>query len=159
MFQYTRQPACYSTNDANGCFDWTQRTFAVLVLMYYRVTWSVATTLYQVHQCERHKIKAVYGVSDPVYSNEEIVISGIDLGNGLGLALLALISSIIIKLCKAKGHGMKVTTPISKQDVSLLGFAFVGNADLVSGTKDVHTTRITVIKRFRALMTCWNGGI
>ena len=54
---------------------------------------------------------------------------------------------------------MKVTTPISKQDVSLLGFAFVNDADLVSGVNDVHTTGATMINCFQALMTCWDGGI
>ena len=35
---------------------------------------------------------------------------------------------------------MKVTTPISKQDVSLLGFAFIDDANLVYSAKNVHTT-------------------
>ena len=54
---------------------------------------------------------------------------------------------------------MKITRPISKEDVSLLGFAFVDDADLVSGADDVHTSGTTMIARFQALMTCWNGGI
>ena len=54
---------------------------------------------------------------------------------------------------------MKVTTPISKQDVSLLGFAFVDNADLVSGANDVHTIGATMIACFQVIITCWNGGI
>ena len=40
---------------------------------------------------------------------------------------------------------MTVTTPICKEDVSLLGFMFVDNADLVSGADDVHTTGATMI--------------
>ena len=66
----------------------------------------------------------------------------------MGLALWALISSIIIQMCKAKGHDMKVKISISKQDVSFLGFAFVDYTDLVSGANDVHTTGATVITRF-----------
>ena len=57
MFRYTHQSRCYGMNDAKGCFDWIQHTFAVLVLMYYGVAWSVATTLFQVLQQARHKIK------------------------------------------------------------------------------------------------------
>ena len=62
-------------------------------------------------------------------------------------------------MCKVKGYGMNVTTPISKQDDSLLGFAFVDNLDLVSGANDVHTAGTTMITHFEALMISWNGGI
>ena len=56
---------------------------------------------------------------------------------------------------------MTVLTPISKHEISLLGFAFVfvDDADLVTGADDVHTIGTTMIARFQALMTCWNGGI
>ena len=77
-------------------------------------------------------------MSDPVYGDEETVISGIGHGNGLEPALWALNSSIIIQMSKAMGRGMNVTTPISKQDVSLFGFAFIDNAALVSGTDTAH---------------------
>ena len=32
---------CYGMNDANGCFNRIQHTFAILVLMYYGVKWSI----------------------------------------------------------------------------------------------------------------------
>ena len=148
IFQYTRRSSCYCMNNAKGCFDQIQHTFTILVLMYYGVAWSLATTLFEVLQKAKNKIKTGYGVSAPVYGNEESSIFGIGQGNGLGPALWALISSIIIKMCKTKGHGMKVTTPISKQEASILGFAFVDDADLVCGANDVHTTGATMITRF-----------
>ena len=145
LFRYTRQSGCYGFNDTNGYFDCIQHTFAVLVLMNYGVAWSVAITLFEVLQKARPKIKTGYGVSDPVYSNEETAISVIGQGNGLGPAQWALISSII--------------TPISKHDISLLGFVFVNNTDLVSSTDDVHSTGATMIALFQALMIWLNSGI
>ena len=44
---------------------------------------------------------------------------------------------------------MKVTTPISKQNVSLLCFAFVINVDLLSSADDVHTTGATMTAGFQ----------
>ena len=49
---------------------------------------------------------------------------------------------------------MKVTTPISKVDISLFSFAFVDDADLVSNAEYIHTTGTTMIAQFKALMTC-----
>ena len=62
-------------------------------------------------------------------------------------------------MCKARGQGMNLTTPISKQEISFMGFAFVDDADLVSGAEDVNTSGATMIARFQAMITCWNGGI
>ena len=58
-----------------------------------------------------------------------------------------------------KGHGMTIITSISKQVVSLLGFAFVDDIYLGSGAKDVHTTGATMIERFQELIICCNGSI
>ena len=44
-------------NDAKGYFHQIQHTFAVLVLMYYGVAWSMATTLFEVLQKAMPKIK------------------------------------------------------------------------------------------------------
>ena len=76
----------------------------------------------------------------------------------MGPAVRVPISSVIIKLCIVKGHGMNVTTPISKHNVSRLGFAFFNHMDLMRGADEVHTTGTTMIVGFQ-LMTCLNGGI
>ena len=55
--------------------------------MYYGVAWSVVSTLFDVLQKAKHKIKTGYGVSAPVYGDEATTISGIGQGNGLGPAL------------------------------------------------------------------------
>ena len=54
---------------------------------------------------------------------------------------------------------MTVSTPVSKQEVFLLSFAFVDDADLVSGANDVHTIYTTMIAHLQALTTCWNDNI
>ena len=77
----------------------------------------MATTLFEVLQKAKHKIKTGYGVSAPVYGEEKTAISGIGQGNGLNPALWALIISIIFKMCKARGHGMNMTTAFSKQEI------------------------------------------
>ena len=115
LFCLTRYAGCYGMNDAKGCFDQIDHTFAILVLMFSGFPWAIARTLFQVLQRAKHSIKTGYGVSAPVYSNEDSAIAGIGQGNGLGPALWALISTIIIKMCKAKGHGMTIVTSISKK--------------------------------------------
>ena len=62
-------------------------------------------------------------------------------------------------MCKRRGHGTTFTTAITRTEVSLLGFAFVDDADLVSAANDVHTTGEEMIAKMQALMTDWCGGI
>lgn len=145
-------------NNTNGCLHPIEHAFVVLLLMYYVVAWWVAPTLLQVFQKSQQKIKTGYSVSNPVYSKEDLVIVGYGQGNGFGPAIWALISFIIIKMCKTKRYGKTVTTPISIQEISLLGFTFVDDVDLISGANNIHTTSTTMIARFQALMTCWNSG-
>ena len=48
---------------------------------------------------------------------------------------------------------------MSRTKVSLLGFAFVDDADLVSTANDVHTSGEEMIEKMQALMTNWCGEI
>ena len=132
-------------NDAKEYYDQIDHTFAVLVLMYFGMSRSVATMLFLVLKKERHSIKTGYGVSKPVYGNEDEPIAGIDQGNGLGPSLWCLISTILIKMCKMKGHGTTIIIAISRMVVSLIGFAFVDDADLVIATNNAHTSGGTMI--------------
>ena len=61
-------------------------------------------------------------------------------------------------MLKAKGHGMIVSTHVSKQQISLHGFVLLDDVDLVTGANDIHAICTTMIAQFQALMTCWNGG-
>ena len=139
-----------------GCYDRIDHTFAILVLMYFSVPWSVATMMFLLLQQARHSIKTGYGLSKPVYGDLSAVIGQ---SNGIGPALWCLISTIIIKMCKSRGHGTTITTAMSRTEVSLLGFAFVDDADLVSAANDVHTSGEEMIVKMQALMTDWCGGI
>ena len=48
---------------------------------------------------------------------------------------------------------------MSRTEVSLLGFAFVDDADLVSAADDVHTSGEEMIAKMQLLMTDWCWGI
>ena len=115
--------------------------------------------LFLVLQRVRHSIKTGYGVSESVYGNEEEAITRIGRGDGLGPLLWCLISTIPIKMCKMKGHATTIITTISKTVVSLIGFVFADDTDLVTAADNAHASGETLIKQMQILMTCWCGGI
>ena len=53
---------------------------------------------------------------------------------------------------------MIIITFISKNVITLLGFAFVDGVDPVSGAEDAHMISEFLIKHFQVLMICWNDG-
>ena len=142
LFRLSRFSACYAMNDAKGCYDCIDHTFAILVLMYYGIAWSIARNCFQVLQQGRHRIKTGYGLSKPVYGNEDPQepIEGIGQGNGMGPSLWCLMSIIVIKDCKQNGHGTTIITAISRKIASLLGFAFVDDANLTTAASNAQTS-------------------
>ena len=129
LFRLTQYSSCYAMNDAKGCYN---RIDHILLSL----SWCFC-------------IKTSYGVSQPVYGNkdEDKPIARIGQGDGLGPSLWCLISTIIIKTCKRKGHRIIITTPISKKEVSLLGFAFVDDADLVTTANNAYTSSMEMINK------------
>mmetsp|Transcript_33477 Transcript_33477/g.37581 ORF Transcript_33477/g.37581 Transcript_33477/m.37581 type:complete len:105 (-) Transcript_33477:262-576(-) len=77
----------------------------------------------------------------------------------MGPSLWCLISTILFSFCRKKGHVTTITTPISNTTISLLGFAFVDDADLVSIGKNAFQTGTEIIEKMQALMTDWCGCI
>ena len=123
--------------------------------MFFGVPWMITRNLFFVLQQAHHCIKTCYGISEPVYGNEDKKepIAGIGQGNRLGSSLWCLISTVIIKTCKHKGHGTTITTPISKKIFSFLGFAFVDDADLVTAASNAFKSGAEIIQKMQAFMT------
>ena len=161
LFRLTHFSGYYAMNDTKGCYDRIDHNFSILVLMFFGVPWVIARNLFRVIQQACHCIKTGCGVSCPVYGNEDEnePIAGICQGNGSGPSLWCLISTIIIKNCKRKGHGTTITTPISKKIVSVLGFAFFNDADLVTVVNNAYKSGAEMIQKMQALMTEWCGCI
>ena len=148
-------------NDAKGCYNCIDHTFTVLVLVYYGIAWSIARNCFLVLQQGRHRIKTGFGLSKPVYGGEDPQnpISGIGQGNGMGPCLWCLISSIIFKDCKRCRHCTTIMTAITRNLCSLLGFAFVDDADLTTAASDAKTSGTEMIHWIQALITQWYGCI
>ena len=58
-----------------------------------------------------------------------------------------------------KGHGTTITTAISRPVVSLIGFTFVNDSDLVTTANNAYTSGEAIIEKMQSLMTDWYGGI
>ena len=68
-------------------------------------------------------------------------------------------SSVVIDMCKEAGHGIEIATAITKMILSLMGFAFVDNADLAQAAPDHETSGEEMINDIQEFMRRWEGSI
>ena len=134
------------------CFDRIVHTVAILVFVSFGVPAMLARTLFMTPQKARHRVKTGFGISDPVYGDEEIPIQGSGQGNGITPTTWALISSTLFQIMDRAGHGLLAITAVSLTTLSLVGFAFVDDADLVDGAIGVDTPGEDIIDQFQVAM-------
>ena len=58
---------------------------------------------------------------------------------------------------KQAGHGLTAITAISRKSVSLVGFAFVNDADIIDRAEDVNLSGERILSRFQAATDRWCG--
>ena len=151
----TRRSDCFGTNDARVCFDRIVHIVAILVFMSFRVSATSVRTLFGTLQKAHHRIKTGFGIFDHVYGNKDVPIQGAGQGNGIAPTARALTSTNMFQVMDRAGHGRLAVTAISGTILSLVGFAFVDDADLVDGTIDVGTPGEDLIDRFQVAMDRW----
>ena len=152
-----RQCGAIAMNDAKGCFDRINHTFAILVLMSFGVSAVLARSLFETIQTADHHIKTGYGRSEKAYGNndEKEPHQGIGQGNGLGPTLWALLSTILIKNMKRHGHGVKLLSAMTLSMVCIVCFAFVDDTDLVISGEFKHSTGEETCIEFQTALDRW----
>ena len=148
-----------SMNDARGCFDRIQHVAAILVLMSYGLEYTPATTLFSTLQQAEHRIKTGYGVSVPMYGNEETPIQGSGQGNGFAPTVWGLISCKMIAMMKLKGHGAKFEAALSRKLLSIVCCAYVDDSDLPQSAATRTTTGEELQIPFQDMLNRWAGAL
>ena len=153
-----RRAGAVAMNDARGCYDRICHSIAVLTLMSFGLPQHIAVLLFQTLQQATHFIQTGFGRSGPAYGNEP-GFSGIGQGNGLGPTLWALISTKLLLMMKAAGHGVHLLTSLSLQAVHLVGFAFVDDTDLFCAGSSPSSSGEDMVPEFQGALDRWAGGL
>ena len=92
-----------------------------------------------------------------MYGNESPPLQGLGQGNGLAPTGFGLLSTKIFRAMEAAGHGLQLLSAISWLLLTIIGFAFVDDADLVDGARDVRTPGEALIADFQQALSRWCG--
>ena len=113
--------------------------------------------MFGVIQCMTYYIRTNFGDSDSSYGGKQNVpFQGNRQANGASPTIWLVISMHFVLLIKEEGHTTTVTSPLSGIALTLIGFLFVDDTDLVTmGTKGESDT--SIYNQLQASINFWNG--
>ena len=108
-------------------------------------------------QCMTYFIRTTFGDSKGSYGGQKgIPFQGTCQGNGASPAIWLLISIYLILIMKEERHVSNIRSPMSGVVLTLVGFLFVDDTDLVvMGEKNEDETE--VYSRLQQSINFWNG--
>ena len=127
-----RLPCVVISCDAVSCYDRIVLWIAALAFRRVGVDQSVTYEMMESLQKATHKVATAFGTSSKGYkSRTRNPFQGIGQGNGAGPATWELISALILSIMAQQGFGINITTIISLTAMTMVGFAFVDDTDLI----------------------------
>ena len=163
LFRQTRLSGAKGSNDAKSCFDRIVHNIAMLCMECLGCPKEPLISSFKTLQEMKAFIKTLFGRSVSFYdgSNEDKPISTLGQGNGAGPQIWAAVSTPILKLMAADGHGILFFTAMTGDKVELVGFCFVDDTDLAVTVRG-HPTQSAVeeaVSRMQASFDTWIGGL
>ena len=155
--QSQRQSFAITSCDLAGCYDRIIHTAAALAMLRIGVSHKRIKSMFQTIQKMIHRIRTVYGDSKITYGGElgnwENWPMGVLQGNAAGPAIWSVLSSVIFKILHKRGFSSNITSAISKQLFTLIGFAYVDDCDLFQ----VGNNPLEVLASMQSLINSWGN--
>ena len=159
LIRARRLPAVMIFNDAKSCYDRIVLWLAALALR--RLGTSKPATLEMMNtlQGARHKICTAYGDSNHSYGGEFTYppLQGVGQGNGAGPAIWVAISSVLLSIMKMKGFGFSILSALALKALSIAGFAFVDDTDIVHAANNPREDPEATLRKAQEAMNTWEG--
>ena len=109
-------------------------------------------------QAAKHFIKTAYGRSKRFYGNNQYPpTQGCGQGNGAGPFIWLAISAVLLTIMKNMGWGLQFQTAMSLTVLSILGFAFIDDTDLVHSANNPITPAEDLILEGQRMVSMWEG--
>jgi hypothetical protein len=140
IIRQRRLAAIILSNDAKSCYDRIVLWLAALALR--RIGLHIGPTLEMLFTLQHavHIVNTAFGDSTDTYGGSNFPPhQGAWQGNGTGPTIWAVISAILLTIMRNLGFGLNAVSPLSAVALSLVGFAFVDDTDLVNVAASVLT--------------------
>ena len=158
LWRQTRRPGALCSNDAKSCYDRIAHSVAILCMRRLGLSEETCHVMIGTLEQVKHYVRTTYGDSTTSYQGIEIPFQGIGQGNGAGPAIWLIVSVPIINMLKTAGFGLRMRTPISKDEFEFVCYTFVDDTDLVhSPSADISSPQLIV--EMQQVLNHWEGGL
>ena len=132
-------PVVYIANDAKCCYDRIPLMVAYLTMRHMGIPKAAAKSSIDTLVNMPRSVKTVFGESIETYSTNPLCdefLHSIGQGNGYGPIIWAGISSPLLKILRQRGHGVNITSPITKEELEMAGYSFMDDTDQIELNRD-----------------------
>jgi hypothetical protein len=148
LLRQYKQPGAICVNDMKGCYDRIVHSVASL---------SIRMMLHTIQNL-KHYVRTAFGKSVSCFDASTIhpvAIQGIGQGNGAGPQIWAAISSLLLDILRNQQMGGYFTSPITHQQLHLVGYAYVDDTDLITTDAGLDHGEITI--KMQQCIDTWEG--
>jgi hypothetical protein len=157
LWRQFRTNGALCSNDAKSCYDRIVHNCASLCMQRVGTPVQPIISMFSTIQELSHHVRTIYGDSQSSYRHKTSPpIQGVGQGNGAGPQIWALVSTTVLNMLRDKGYGARFRAAMSNKQLSLVGYAFVDDTDLVLAD---NTSAKDTIKEMQNSLTAWEGGI
>ena len=128
-----RAPFIVASVDAAQCYDRIAHAMAALTLRASKVPESSVHCMLQPIRDMEFYIRTGFGESSSYVGGKEVVKQGSGQGNGAAPPTWQQIATTMIRAQRKAGHGVTVTSPISKKSCRKVGILYVDDTNLWAG--------------------------
>ena len=155
LVRFRHWSAAITSNDAKSCYDRIILWISALVLRRVGINPSATREMMETLQSLAHSVCTAFGESTTTYGDQVYPpFQGSGQGNGAGPTIWALINSLLFSIMQSHGFGLNLTTCLSILSVSMVGFAFVDDTDIIHAAQSPHTGGHQIGVEMQQSVTC-----
>ena len=150
------------SNDAKACYDRILHSVASIAMQRIGMPLGPIKCMLQALQGMKHYIKTSHGISTSSYGatlEDGKPVQGSGQGNGASPTIWALISTPLLNMVRSLGHGVALTTPLSKEAIKFVGCSFVDDTDLLQTSPDGNQSLDACQHQMQSFIDAWSGGL
>ena len=161
VLRQQRLPAIWCANDAKSCYDRIVHSVASLCMRRCGVPAGPCHSMFRTIQSMKHHIRTVHGVSATSFDGTQNAIppQGIGQGNGADPAIWAVVSTPILNMLRAAGHGVKLVSSISGSSTHFVAYVFVDDCDMCETATSCEMPLDALLGNMQASLNLWEGSL
>lgn len=161
IIRQKRQAAAMTSCDAKSCYDRIVHSIAALSMRRQGVQEPPIVCMFTTIQNLVHTVRTAFGDSTESFGGDlwAVPVQGVGQGNGAGPMIWAVVSTPLLEMLREDGFGTFFRLAISREQIRIVGFAFVDDTDLIQTAKSPDDSGMEVAAEMQASLDTWEGGL